>query len=438
MAEISNFPYFEIQFTKEGNINSDAELNSAIEGIAQAGITDLLVFSHGWNNDMDEARQLYRDFFASARSVIDANKVPNVSQRKFGVLAILWPSKKFADKDLIASGAASLSGSVEDDAIKVQLDHLKDGLGTKEAAQKLSEAKVLLDDLENDPEKQDAYVEKIRSLLTEKRKDEEGSTEFFDRPGREILATLSTPTTLPAASEDEGGAATMGEGPAGGAANLGDFFTGIGAAALRVANYATYYLMKERAGIVGRDGVSKAVTAIMAKSPSLHVHLIGHSFGGRVVTAAANALGDDQKTRPSSMSLLQAAFSHNGFAREFDGTHDGFFREVVTAKKVNGPIIITHTHNDQAVGVAYPIASRLAGQDASALGDQNDRFGGLGRNGALFTPEAQPGQLSDVGQKYNFIAEKLFNLEATNFVKNHSDVTGQQVATAVLSAVSVT
>src|SRR4029450_4507756 len=36
----------------------------------------------------------------------------------------------------------------------------------------------------------------------------------------------------------------------------------------------------------------------------------------------------------------------------------------------------------RAVGIAYPVASRLAGTVASAFGDANDKFGGLGRNGA--------------------------------------------------------
>ena len=92
---------------------------------------------------------------------------------------------------------------------------------------------------------------------------------------------------------------------------------------------------------------------------------------------------------------MQAAFSHNGFARHFDGERDGFFREVVAQGKVAGPILITHTKNDRAVGIAYPIASRIARQDASDLGDEDDIFGGIGRNGALHTPEAVAGELLD-------------------------------------------
>src|SRR4051812_7287951 len=106
MAEISGFPYYEVQFTKEAAINDPKEVQRAVDGISKEQITDLFTFSHGWNNDMDEARELYKDFFASMRQVIDQGKAPGLAKRKCAVLAILWPSKKFADSDLIASGAA--------------------------------------------------------------------------------------------------------------------------------------------------------------------------------------------------------------------------------------------------------------------------------------------------------------------------------------------
>jgi hypothetical protein len=116
---------------------------------------------------------------------------------------------------------------------------------------------------------------------------------------------------------------------------------------------------------------------------------------------------------------------------------NGFFRKVVDDRRVDGPIIITHTKNDRAVGVAYPIASRLAGQKAAALGDENDDFGGIGRNGAqkLEPGEAVKAALLDVGSDYALSAGKLFNLEASAFIKDHGDVRGRQVAYAILSAI---
>jgi hypothetical protein len=35
-------------------------------------------------------------------------------------------------------------------------------------------------------------------------------------------------------------------------------------------------------------------------------------------------------------------------------------------------MLITRTRNDKAVGIAYPIASRINGVTAAALGDAND------------------------------------------------------------------
>ena len=106
------------------------------------------------------------------------------------------------------------------------------------------------------------------------------------------------------------------------------------------------------------------------------------------MTAAAHTL--PANTNAVTMSLLQAAFSHNALSGGFGdaGAEKGFFRSVIDEKRVSGPIIITHTKNDKAVGIAYPLASRIAGQNAAALGDQNDPYGGMGRNGAQKTSEA--------------------------------------------------
>jgi hypothetical protein len=57
--------------------------------------------------------------------------------------------------------------------------------------------------------------------------------------------------------------------------------------------------------------------------------------------------------------LLQGAFSHNGFTENFIDQTDGFFHKVISQNKIDGPIIATHTVNDHAVGIAYPLASRI-------------------------------------------------------------------------------
>jgi pimeloyl-ACP methyl ester carboxylesterase len=160
-----------------------------------------------------------------------------------------------------------------------------------------------------------------------------------------------------------------------------------------------------------------------------HIHLVGHSFGGRLVTAAAAASTTD---RLKSMTLLQSAFSHNAFSK----AKKGFFRDVVGRQRVAGPIVITHTRNDEAVGVAYPLASRINGDRAAALGDENDEFGALGRNGAqrMEAGETLSGRLLPLGASYAFTAGTCFNLEASDFISGHSDVRGREVAQALRAA----
>ena len=52
----------------------------------------------------------------------------------------------------------------------------------------------------------------------------------------------------------------------GGAAGLGDLLSGVQAAARRIANFATYYQMKSRAGTVGSKGVADLLQRVRTPS----------------------------------------------------------------------------------------------------------------------------------------------------------------------------
>jgi hypothetical protein len=225
-------------------------------------------------------------------------------------------------------------------------------------------------------------------------------------------------------------------GDGGGAAGFGFSLSGVKAAAERLLNLTTYYQMKERAGVVGATGLNPCLRKLRERRAETRLHLIGHSFGGRLVTAAT--LGDPAKPAlaPDTLTLLQAAFSHYGFAHDYDPGKDGFFRAVVTGHMSRGPVLVTHSKRDKAVGYAYPLASRLGRQVAQAIGDAGDRFGGIGRNGAQKTPEAQDGTLQLVGGPYAFDADGLYNLNADAIIADHSDIRRAEVAYAVLTSIS--
>jgi pimeloyl-ACP methyl ester carboxylesterase len=448
MKTIASVPVFEIEFDKNAKLFSPAQLAQLQSHIGSAGVTDLILFAHGWNNDIADARDLYTRFFSEVGGALSNGSVPALSGRRFAGAVTLWPSKKFTDKDLIPGGGAASLAKDEAKIVKARLkDFAKDTVrlgktvpASAATRKKVERATALLPKLETDVKAQAQFVKIIRSLLNDKAAEkDDGTKEFFRTKDAELLQNLRKEAVVVPPARG-GGAADLGSldsAVAGGAAgffsDLGDSVT---AGARRLLNFTTYYRMKERAGRVGENGLAPLLEKLRKAAPQLRIHLVGHSFGGRLVTAAANAA--PSAARPNSMTLLQAAFSHNGLASKFDGKTDGFFRKVITGAKVRGPILITHTKNDQAVGIAYPLASRINGVKTAALGDENDPYGGIGRNGAQKTPEAVAGDLLVVGRPYAFAAGKAFNLKSDAFISDHSDICKPQVAWALLSSIATT
>lgn len=440
MQQVAGFPYFEVQFNKDGAIVSQNEVKQVVDFAGQGTISDLLVIAHGWNNDMDDARGFYKHFFSFVRQQLDQATLPGLAGRSFAILGVLWPSKKFAEKDLTPGGAASTAGAISNQLIQDQLANLKGAFAAPNADTILSDAAALVPRIESSPAAREEFAALLRQLMPSSPAQEgEVPQQFFKLSNKTLMERLAKPPKINGAARVVGGGAALGTaGHATGNIDFGQMLTGVKAAALNLLNFVTYYQMKDRAGSVGQQGLYQVLRKLREKRPGLKLHLIGHSFGCRLLSAAVNGPDDQPAIQVSSMTMLQAAFSHNGFAERFDGKHNGFFRRVVAEHRVSGPILISHTPNDTAVGMAYPIASRLVGQNASGLGDKNDPFGGMGRNGAQKTPEAIDGTLLDTGGAYSFKSGKVYNLSADQWIKSHSDISNQQVAYALLAGVAAT
>ena len=404
-----------------------------------AATTDLFIISR-WLECVGEqnARELYRRFFESFAAVAQPADLPG---RKFAILGVLWPSKKFDESVAVstdggvAEGSAGLSRPNDLQARRVveeKLDRMKDLFSESAQHRTIEEAKALLPELESKEAARRAFADKIRSLLNPSAaNDEDASQTFFKTDGNELMKDLKVLEEDLDAEVAGSAVMPLGVGApptTGSAAGLTDTLSGFTASALNLLNYTTYYLMKERAGTVGKNGVAKLVDELAPQVQ--HIYLIGHSFGGRLVTATA---ANSQTNKLRVLTLLQAAFSHNGFSKK----KNGFFRSVVDNRRISGPILITCTKNDKAVGIAYPLASRINGDKTAAFGDENDAFGCIGRNGAQQMEEGEriPGALLPVGGDYAFEPGKLLNLEGSQFIANHGDVAGHEIAYAVWSAV---
>jgi hypothetical protein len=436
---VGPFPYWPVEFDAGGKLVSVSQLDAVLAAVAvplaQAGYTDLLVISHGWNDDMAEAESLYETIFSHVGSVL-GQKNPAcdaVNARRVGVVGILWPSKKFADSELIPGGAAAMpaSGEQVEAGLSAALDTLSAFLASPDATSSLSRAKALVPLLAPSLDARDEFVRIVRAFMPHSANDEEPAVpdDLFTTPGDQLLQRLSRPSHDQSASQ-------------GGAAGFTDWIGKAVDGAKSLVNLVTYYQMKNRAGVVGQGGVRDMLQRLRDTRPAdgknlLRLHLLGHSFGCRLVTAATQGPAGAEPLPVDSLSLLQAAFSHYGFAQSYDGVHDGFFRSVVTdPARVRGPVIITFTAKDKAVGLAYPIASRVARQIASAIGDANDPYGGLGRNGAQKTPNAKVVTLAAAGTPYDFSARGIYNLDSDAVITAHSDLGHDEVGWAIISAMT--
>ncbi len=436
METVQGFSFFPVEFTKDGQVFDPAQVADLLASLKQQAISDLLVLSHGWNNDMTDARALYDRFLAQFRQALDKQVVPAMAGRTYAVLGVLWPSKKFADSTLIASGAAAATSPITLALLAAALDQLHGTFDMPGADAALDAAKQQLPFLEDQPAAQEEFARLLRSVVppTEQSPDVDASRAFLTLSGPELLSSLGKP--LPAALLPHPSVPGAHNG-AGQQAGLGQFFGGIKAGALNLLNYTTYYQMKERAGCVGSQGLYGVLQQVRQQQPALRLHLAGHSFGGRVVTAAVAGPAGQSVLPVATLTLLQAAFSHYGLSDNYDGTNAGFFRRVLSQGAVQGPILITHSVLDSAVGTMYPLASMLAHQVGAALGDASDKYGGMGRNGAQKTPEATEATLLAVGAPYAFSHGKVFNLNADTIIQEHSDICHPEVVYAWQQAMAL-
>jgi hypothetical protein len=418
MNEIAGIAYTTAEFDKDGTCIRQPALPDAAR--------EVIIVSHGWNNDRGEAEGLYRALFTNFAAVHQGGT------DKYAIVGVIWPSKKFdfspeqlqQGGQVAAAAAGGTSADIERAEVERSLQEFERVFVDSGKEVQLARLRELAPHIAT-PAAQTEFVETLRQIVADAgaTSDVDGSDFFFGQPDSRAVFVNAKQAS-----------AEVGDGGAQGAlagAGLGDMFSGIGNAVSSLLNVSTYYEMKKRAGTVGTRGLAPLVDQFGARGMVEHIHLVGHSFGARLVTAAAMA-----STTPKlySLSLLQAAFSHNGFS------DIGYFRKVVRDKRLAGPIIVTHTENDQAVGKAYAIASRISRDAAEGLGDRNDRYGGLGRNGAV---NMRPDDVSktmkkmlDVGEPYALQKQVIHNLESSPYIADHGGVTGRQVAWAISQAIA--
>jgi hypothetical protein len=367
------------------------------------------------------------------RAVLDG-RAGGLAGRKIGIVGVIWPSMRWADEPVPVGergGAASVGAEGRSDA-----DLVRDlGAVFKAPAER-------------------AAIDELAQLLTTRPDDPAALTRF-----RDLMGELSGGADAADAPEDNGErAGLLGDAPASVYKRLAGVVPvrrGEGAAgfdagsrlwdgAKEALRQTTYWTMKKRAGVVGQKGLGPFIAKVHAVAPGLRIHLIGHSFGGRLVSFSLAGLPAALEPSPvKSLTLLQAAFSHFAFAGSLphDPARGGALAGM--ARRVDGPIIVTHSLKDSAVGKAYPAASFVSRDDAAAADDVLFRWGAMGHDGAQGV-EAAEVALGASGENYQFAKGKFLNLDANAVIVKggppsgaHSDIFYPQLAWATLAAAGI-
>lgn len=415
---IKGKPLWRLVFDAEGDVD-EATLTELSDGIGSEGITDLVLFSHGWNNDEAAAQSLYARWFGLLADQLDPD-------RKVGFVGIRWPSQLWRDEPIpnfddapapvaAGGGAAALAERPVTDAGSpalepAELADLKDLF--PEGSSHLDAIAALLH--------QPPTEQRAGELFDELRKFNAATKTGFDDgekdkpvqvPGMldehrdpvDVFTTFANRLADAGVQFDAGG---------GGEAGLGDLGGKLWHGAKEVLRQLSYWKMKNRAGTVGRKGLGPAIDALVGAHPDLRIHLVGHSFGARLVSFALDGIAERSPSPVKSVTLLQGAFSRFAFTKGLP-FRDGDGALVGRLARIDGPMAVCFSSHDRALGTFYPLASLTAGDDAAGLDDPLARWRAMGALGA-FRGETRP--LEDEGAQYPFQPGQILNLNSSEVV----------------------
>ncbi|RAG86440.1 serine/threonine protein kinase [Streptacidiphilus pinicola] len=410
MTTIQGLTYLEVAFDEQGQLTSGGdELLAAAAGASAAaapGACNVFFMTHGWNNSEDSARTLYQNMFRLLSGMLGTNLSSTIA------VGVIWPARALSEDDPAVEQAASPTDDV------------------------LSLAKVF-------PQQQDD-VAALGAALGAPQPAVAGAAGLYAQ-ARALVTSPASP--VPGYDED----APLVRGPGAGLGlDLERLIEHVCGNSLDIVRVFTYYEMKNRAGVVGQQGLGPLVRELGAQVAGVRVHLMGHSFGARLVAHALVGLGDVENPQASpvkSVLFLQGAFSHFAFAPAItqaatpgeEGPLAG-----LTAR-VDGPLLSTFTSADRALGAWYPMATMIQHEDLALLDHPANRWGAMGHDGfqqanavtALLAPQGSPYTFTP-GTCYRLDANAVINADQSPFAGAHSDICHPEVLWAAASAAQTT
>lgn len=420
----SPVPVYILQFDSRGALTSPQSLAALVDDAQDA--SDLVVTSHGWNNDWRAATSRYDTFFDHLDAVMDVDPpAPNRPYRPVYV-GLFWPSAELVmpwerGPDIAGDGHSLL------DELADELALLSDDLGPELSA----ELRAAL----TDPESGDGAerVAEVLAQLPVTDQDETGAP-AATMNGADLRAvwedTLARVVPVPVRP----GGIIPDDAPAGGPQVAGFNPLELIRSGIRLA---TVRQMKDRAGRVGGTGVAAALRTLAERTPA-RIHLVGHSYGAKVVLSAV-CHGPGPGRAVDSVLLLQPALSAFAFAEDVDGRPGGYRKAF---ERVRGPVITTRSAHDLPLTRVFHLALRRRADlgEAQIAAGQLSKFVALGGYGpqGLGAEALLLDRMPDVGEHYpigEYAADdryEVIGVDGTWCIPGHGSVESDQTAWALL------
>jgi hypothetical protein len=432
-------PLYLITFDKNGQCQSPLTLAHLLQEAGTGKYTDVHLCSHGWNNVFKDAVHLYREFFGLYFQLRDQLRLNDPAGYRPLVIGVIWPSTWIVLPWEATPKIAALPSAAERDEAATSDQQILQEVALEVEA---SQAQRLYELVERGATLQPHEARELAGILLPvyQRSARSGSqTEIGDSAPSELTADdllalwRKISPSPPTAAQRPGFARETTEPELRAAGGPLTWLDPRGP--VRVASVL---VMKDRAGVVGYDGVGPRLLHKLL-GQNLRVHAIGHSFGCKVMLSALCCRSPVKLA--ASLLLLQPAISYLCFGDNIDGKgRTGGYRAAL--KYVQKPIYSTFSSHDVPLTKLFHLAVvrdsdwgeiRIAGVPPSKFA----ALGGFGPGG-LKTGESNTVDVTAPGTKYpDHASYQVVALNGSGGqIKGHGDIATQFTAWAHLNLVS--
>ena len=403
------FPYYIIPFDKNGVCEGPRTRQQLID--TASTFSDIFLFCHGWNNDWTVATGRYENFINGFIQLRRERALAVPADYRPVLVGVFWPSQALAwFEDETGPDIAAADPAAQDSAVRVTTESVRDIAETIPG-----DARARFYELAQAPRLNSSEARELATLLAAATApDDEGPRN--ERPSADDLLAAAGSIEEPEPDLDAVGTVTGSNDALAAAGGILDWLD-----PRNLLKPFTVWQMKDRAGVVGARGVAPLLEALLAHS-SARVHLLGHSYGCKVVMTAVSKPAALARNVESAV-LLQPAVSHYAFAPKVPERNvpGGFY---VALKRVNQPIAATFSPQDSALRRQFHLAVRRHDD----LGELQAADGTVPKYGALggFGPQASDARvvkIAAVGSNYDLAGSaRIIGIDGTGVIKGHGDI----------------